>query len=380
MNELAKIEEDKVLVAFTVDNGLDEIIFEAKNAIDGFEHDLSTAAGRKRTASLAHKVAQLKTKLDGMGKELVSEWKQKAKIVDINRKKMRDELDALKADARQPLTEWENAEAKRVQDIREEIDWIITYAQIDDEHCSKSISERISILKSKSIDDSFEEFQSEAIVTRDRMVKSLELHLERVLKEEAQKAELERLKKEAEEREKAEKERLEKERLEKIEREAAEKARLEAERKAKEEIEKAERERIAAEERERIAKEQQEKAEREKKEAIERAERERIAAEERAKIEAEQAEKRRIEAEALAKKQAEEAAERARQEEIAKAKAEEERKAKEQEEREANKRHVGKIRREAKDSLLEVGVTEDQAKKIVMAIDQGLIANVTINY
>ena len=78
-NELIVIEESKALAVFSNENGLDPIIQQAKDLVDGFEHDLSTGAGRKRTASLANKVAKLKTRLDGMGKDLVSDWKAQAK-------------------------------------------------------------------------------------------------------------------------------------------------------------------------------------------------------------------------------------------------------------------------------------------------------------
>lgn len=113
-NELIAIEEKNALTVFTQDNGLDEIIKQVEMEVATFEHDLSTGAGRKRTASLANQVARTKTYLDGLGKELVSDWKNKAKVVDANRKAMRDSLDELKVIARKPLTEWEE-EQKRIE-------------------------------------------------------------------------------------------------------------------------------------------------------------------------------------------------------------------------------------------------------------------------
>lgn len=47
---------------------------------------------------------------------------------------------------------------------------------------------------------------------------------------------------------------------------------------------------------------------------------------------------------------------------------------------EANKKHVSMIRGQATDSLVEQGLSEEQAKDIVIAISKGLIANVSINY
>ena len=106
----------------------------------------------------------------------------------------------------------------------------------------------------------------------------------------------------------------------------------------------------------------------------------REAAEAQAKIDAGIAEERRIAAEAQAKVDADNAAK------AAKAQAEADQKAKELDEklelekREANKRHVGGIRKAAKESLMAVGLDEATAKKVVMAINDGAIANVTIGY
>lgn len=329
-NELIVIEPKNVLTVFTESNGLDDIIKQVEMEVMTFEHDLSNDARRKRTASLARKVASTKTYLDGLGKDLVSDWKNKAKVVDANRKLMRDRLDELKEIARKPLTDWENeqAEIEAARIAAEEAEKL--RLQIESDH-------EIALLMN-------EKFDREA--------------------EEARKA--------AEETERLRKEQEEKERLEREARIARE-AKEAAEREAKEREERLIRE----------AKEREEKAERDRLAAIEREkelERQRVEAEERARVQAEEAEKRRIEAEAKAKRDAEEAAERARLAEIQRQKEQEARIKEEQEAREANKKHIGAIRKAAKESLMSLGIDEEKAKEIVMAINDGKIANVKINY
>lgn len=329
-NELIVIEPKNVLTVFTESNGLDDIIKQVEMEVMTFEHDLSNDTRRKRTASLARKVASTKTYLDGLGKDLVSDWKNKAKVVDANRKLMRDRLDELKEIARKPLTDWENeqAEIEAARIAAEEAEKL--RLQIESDH-------EIALLMN-------EKFDREA--------------------EEARKA--------AEETERLRKEQEEKERLEREARIARE-AKEAAEREAKEREERLIRE----------AKEREEKAERDRLAAIEREkelERQRIEAEERARIQADEAEKRRIEAEAKAKRDAEEAAERARLAEIQRQKDEEARIKAEQEKREADKRHIGAIHKAAKESFMLLGIDEEKAKEIVMAINDGKIANVKINY
>lgn len=329
-NELVVIEQNNVMSVFTEGDQLDEIIKQVEMEIATFEHDLSTGVGRKRTASLANKVAKTKTYLDSLGKDLVSDWKAKSKVVDGNRKSMRDRLDKLKVIARQPLTEWEEEQAR-----------------IEEEKRQAEQAKRIA----------------EEIERDHEMALLMDAEFNRKAEEERKAAEeAERIRKEQEEKERLEREaRIAQEAKEKAEREAKEREERLI-REAKEREEKAEVERLAAIERE------------------EQAKRDAIAAEERRKLEAEQAEQRRIEAEEKAKRDAEEAAERARQAEIQRQKDEEERQRKEQEAREANKRYIGSIRKAAKESLMALGMEEEQAKAVVMAIHNGQIANVKIHY
>jgi colicin import membrane protein len=289
-NELIEINETTALQAFSSDNGLDEVIKQAKELVDGFEHDLSTDAGRKRTASLANKVAKLKVRMDGLGKSLTDDWAKKKKAVDANRKQMRDALDALKVEARKPLTDWE-AEQKAIEEAKAAAE---LQKQIDADH-------EIALLLN-------EKFDAEI---------AAKVEAERKAEEERQA----QLKAEQEEREK------------RIAEEAAE------------------RERLASLEREKQAKEQ-----------AEAAERARIAAEERAKVEIEKA------------------AEAARQAEINRQAAEAKRLADEQAKREADRAYIGSVRKAAKDDLMKLGLDEETAKKVVLAISAGDISNVTINY
>ncbi len=79
------------------------------------------------------------------------------------------------------------------------------------------------------------------------------------------------------------------------------------------------------------------------------------------------------------KKAVNEAAEQAKQGEIERQKETERLQQEEQAKLEANKQRIGKIRREAKEFLMDY-VGKSTAKKIVLVISNGDIINVTINY
>ena len=345
--DLVEIDKKTTLQAFTSKDGLSEAIGSVRDMVGDFEHDMSTKAGRDKTRSLARKVSSLKVTLDEMGKDLVSEWKSKSKAVDANRKKMREELDALKIEARKPLTEFEAVEQARKDDHLSSISLIESLGVQQDNDGNvfnlDSLKKNIESLNNIIVDSGFQEYELSATKQKAKSLERLEFYIASEEKRIEEAAEFERLRA-------AEEARAQKERDEQLQKEAADKAKLEAEAVAKEASDKVERERDNA---------IREKAEAE--EAARQAERDKIAAEENAKLEAKVA------------------AERARQEEIKRQEDEAKAVKAAQEKKEANKKHVGKIRGEAKKALMKF-VDEEIAKEIVLAIHAGEIKNVSINY
>jgi len=115
--DLIEINGQKLTALKVFDNGgaaklIEDIEVEARR----FVPDISTSKSRKEIASLAYKIARSKTALDKLGKDLVSDWKVKAKAVDLERKLIRDRLDALALEIRRPLTEWEESESRRIEE------------------------------------------------------------------------------------------------------------------------------------------------------------------------------------------------------------------------------------------------------------------------
>ena len=114
-NNILTIVKDKTpLDVFSDGEAISVLLDLIKEEAAKFEPDMSTDGGRKEIASRAYQVSKAKTTLDNLGKQLVSEWKAKAKTVDNQRKTIRDTLDDLRDGIRQPLTDWENAEKERV--------------------------------------------------------------------------------------------------------------------------------------------------------------------------------------------------------------------------------------------------------------------------
>lgn len=320
ITDLVVIEPVNALAVFKSADQIEEILQKVEREVMSFVPDVTTAKGRKEIASLAYKVAQTKTYLDGLGKDLVAELKEVPKLIDANRKTVRDRLDALRDKARQPYTDWEAEQERIKQEEEVRIAAEKLAAQIESDH-------EYALLMDKDFD-------------REKAEKEAEAERQRIAREEE------------------------------LKRQAAEKAKREAEEAAQREIE-------AASARERAALLAKERAEQEAKEAAERAEREKKEA-------AERAEREKQEAIAAEQRKAQEEADRIRREAEAKEKArlaEEQRIADEAAARAANEKHRKAIGTAVVKALTETtSLSREQAIEVLCALKDNKIPHTSITY
>lgn len=317
--ELVIVEPKNALTVFTAPDEIEAILLKVEQEVGSFVPDVSTKKGRDAIGSLGLKIAKTKTYLDGLGKDLVDEYKEIPKKIDANRKTVRDRLDALKAKTLKPREEWE-AEQESIR--------LAKLAEADHE---------IALL----MNEKFDRDAADA---------------------------------------KAESERIQKEHEEHIANEAAEKARLDAEAAAQREREAAlQREadlkaQAALAETNRIAAEK--KAEQDRIDAANKAESDRLAAAQQAEREKQEA----IAAEQLkAKQEAERIQREAKQKEDTRL-AEERRIADEAAARAANVEHKRAINQQAVADLVAAGITEECAVQCVKAIAKGQVSAIAITY
>lgn len=329
-NELVVIEKSTALEVFKSSDSVEDIIRKVEQEVNSFIPDVSTAKGRKEIASLAYKVAQSKTYLDGLGKDLVAELKEIPKLIDANRRTVRERFDTLRDKVRQPLTEWE-AEQERIEAEKQMLAWHEEALEMNAAF-DKALAERI------------ESDHEIALLMNEKFDRDL-----------------------AEAKAEAERQRIARE--EELKKQAAEQARLEAEQKAQQEIE-------AAAQREREAKEAAERAEREKQEAIQRAEQEAKEAKEKAERDAKEAQER-----AEREKQAAIEAERKKALKAEQSRlAEEERKRQEDAKRQEDKEHRRVINREVLQALVSNGFDEKLATEFIKLVASNQIPHMTMNY
>ena len=222
---------------------LDDVIEKIRSAVQ-IVPDLTTETGRKAIASTAYKVARSKTAIDSAGKGIVEGWKAQAKVIDGLRKHAWDSLEALQAEVRAPLTEWENeqkrieAEAIEAARLRREAEEAERLADIERREAAiREAEERIAAQQKAEADRIAAEEAEKARIEREEQVRA----------EAAEQARREAADAVAR-AEKAEADAIEAARLaaEKAERDQAEAVR-QAELRAQQEAERKERERLAEE-------------------------------------------------------------------------------------------------------------------------------------
>lgn len=341
------------IMVLTDEQKFDQFYEAMKQETDSHVPDLSTDKGRKEIASLAYKVSRTKTAIDDAGKKLNEDARAKINQVDASRKQIRERLDALRDEARKPLTEWETAEDDRQKLVNDAIEFFRRAVLIDAEATTETLRERIDQVKLISIDEA--DFQScfeVATNAKSAALQALDGAVARIQKAEADAAELQRLREEAE---------------------------LQAQKEA-DAAAAAEAERIAQQKRdaeELRIKEAEAQAEREKQEAIERAAKEAKELAEKAQAERERQHK----AELQAERDKASAAEQQRQNEIRQQKEKAEAEQREAAKRAADQEHRSSIKTAAKEALMKnCSVDEPTAIKIVLAILANDIPNTRITF
>ena len=335
--ELEIADQNIVVAAFRKPGGTTELFERIAQEARSHVPDVSTKKGRDQIGSLALKISKSKTFIEKCGKELVAEQKAQIKLIDDDRIATVKKFDELRNEILAPRDAWEQAEKDRVAKHEHHIATIRMAASLataaDSEWTAFTIKEAIQTLEDKVIDLSLEEYEEQAKLAKFETLEVLRKALVTREKYEAEQAELERLRQ-------AEMLRQQQERDAQIAREAAEKATREAEEKARFEAERVQREKREAEQREARLKAEKEAAELRAMQAAEN-------------------ERKRIEAEQVAKAEAERKAAEAREADVA---------------------HKKQICSEALKGLTDLGVSVDQGKAILNAINKGLVPHVSIKF
>jgi len=236
-NDLIPLNAQPLTVLFDDADLMEKTLKAIEKAALSETADPTTEDGRKSTKALAHKVARSKTALDDEGKALADAARVKYDAINASRKIARDTLDVLKARVRKPVTDWEEAEKKRVMDLGVRLNELESLGFSYRAEGSGHLGQTIGRVEAIEIDDSWQEIKDDADAVKAAALKSLRSEYEAAKIDEAQKEELERLRAAEAERAAAEAEREREAKIAEREKAAAEDARKQAERDAADALE-----------------------------------------------------------------------------------------------------------------------------------------------
>lgn len=228
--ELTIVNAQNAVEIFTK-GGLDAVLAEVEAKVRAIPLDGSTAVGRDQIRSVAYKVTRTKTALDSEAKSLTEGWRDSTKKVNVERARAQERLDALAAEVRKPLTEFENKEKIRVaahEDALRDITGLHRHLEASPDLSLEALGLYGNDLLMMHPRRNWEEFAQRAEAARKAAEDYLLARIEARKKSDAEQEELARFRK-------AEAERILRERDERLKAEAAQKATLEAERIAKQE-------------------------------------------------------------------------------------------------------------------------------------------------
>lgn len=317
---------------------------EFKKRYIGVVYDLEDEDQLKQAKADRLEIGRVVSRLDKVHDDVKAPLKERVDLIDGERKRIKDQLLAVQDGIKDQIKAHEAKKAEYEAMLQAKVDGIKGYGNPEPDLSAEQLKTLLVGLQGIEVDDAFEHRKADAALAKMEAEKKLHALISAREKYETEQAELEALHKD-------EAERAQKERESQIAREAEERARKAAE-------EAAERQRIEAEEASRRQLEAAQKREQEAREAAERAERE---AQARAEAAA-KAERERIE----------------REQREAQAKAEAERKA--EEAKKAKQAHRQKIHKAAKAGLVEAGIDEEIATRVIELIKDGKIPHVEIVY
>lgn len=120
--DLIPLEKLNIELLFSSDEKIERLIaMITERALDNPPADVTTAKGRAAIISWAGKAVRCKTFIEPYIKGSVKALKDKVKVIDSRRKRLRDALDELRDRIRKPLTDYLAGEKERIAKIEDKI-------------------------------------------------------------------------------------------------------------------------------------------------------------------------------------------------------------------------------------------------------------------
>ena len=247
--EPIKIEEDysvtvthkeNLLSFFKDGTNLDGLYNVVETKARALVADVTTKEGVSQIKSTARQIASIKIRVDDLGKDIVAEISNLPKQINANRKKWREDMEALQDEIRKPVTEIENRQ-NEIDEIK------ATHGKLVLSGSEEIKAAIVNLDKIELTSDKWKESLEAATEAVTAEKGALEVMLNAALKKEEEARELEELRKKQEEADRIIREQKIKEEAERRAREQAEAQAAKERERHRQEMERAEREKQEAE-------------------------------------------------------------------------------------------------------------------------------------
>lgn len=153
------------------------------------EFDVTTVTGRNSIISVAVTVRDKKVKLGKAADKSKIGHQDAIKEINKGAKTVKDEFQEVQDEIRKPVTDWEDAEESRVDDLKIRLVQIHVNGFTSD-NSSEELQHQITAIEQIKIDDSWQEFLEEAAKLKDATLESLRNFLDLSTRREAMEWEL----------------------------------------------------------------------------------------------------------------------------------------------------------------------------------------------
>lgn len=180
---------ERALVAFSTEGGLDPIIEEIERRVEDEIFDVTTEKGRERIGSVARQIGSAKKRLEELALGLTEDWRSKTAAVNEEKKRMVRRMDTLRDKVLAPRDAYLKQEEDRQAAHRGALEWINVQAEfIDQDPDPETILARITVLENHSRD--WQEFTDTAMGAKHRVLGHLKSMYDAAIekKEEEEKA------------------------------------------------------------------------------------------------------------------------------------------------------------------------------------------------
>lgn len=178
--EIVSVTKEEAIEVYT-GKGMEAFLDTISAKVAKFPTDISTDKQRKIVKSNAYRIARLKTTVDNFGKDLVADAKAKVKVVDKQRKIVRDFLEYLQHNYKAELDE---AEARELEEVEKEkqkkIDLALEEIKVEREAKEKAEAELAEMKKLIQ-----EKEEAEALEARNKKAEEVRIEREKEIAREA---------------------------------------------------------------------------------------------------------------------------------------------------------------------------------------------------